>query len=724
MVVYTTDGMHRMLVLKVPPRKFNGPQQRYEHARRQMTFHDTGDGLYAPGVRYTDERYRHFLPEEAELEKACKEGHRMEFVTKPIRYERDNHPSCYEYADRSEADCLRAAQAGVLEGPLWYEPWSITPLGSLYNTEKDKFRNVWNARASGVNEAMVPASAEYDYIEDVLRLQRPRCLMDGFDLSDAFWNNARYQPHCDYMGVQLPVSKAFYRARYDMFGFTDAPKHQAEVAQVFKRMLNNTVYADGRSECTGVFVDDGHTVHDEELGVEEATSRVEAAHAQLAKAGIRVSEKKTQWPSQVKDYVGREIHSVPQHVGAARPRVEKYVAAANKLLSDYPEGTPVPRQELAAVVGKFQFLAPLVKGGQNMLAPIYRARDDFTDPGARDWSAKAQWGTDGGIAYQDRRHIVDFPAHERAPHKSSNFREASTFASTVELLGPEFAGGRMLGRSDNSTTVSLVNRQGTMASELWPVCERLFRAARLYDLDVAAKHIPGKENDLSDGLSCYVRHKDYSDWQYRRDEFESLGQHTVYPFTLDGGADPVGTNSHLPRFCSVVDSFLRRDLRGEHVYANPDFSVIGEYLRHFLEHYRSSPGDTSGVFVLPVWDTYDWWPLVRGGRVLKYYSRGSHLFTSPEWRHLQQPDGSYAFGSERAFRGPTHWAVVVLYFPPTVPCRRGVTGAQAVGEAGGRGAGRRVPVLSGDAQRDRRLLSGLRPDVLPAMLYGQHSTAA
>jgi len=51
MVVYTTDGMHRMLVLKVPPRKFNGPQQRYEHARRQMTFHDTGDGLYAPGVR-------------------------------------------------------------------------------------------------------------------------------------------------------------------------------------------------------------------------------------------------------------------------------------------------------------------------------------------------------------------------------------------------------------------------------------------------------------------------------------------------------------------------------------------------------------------------------------------------------------------------------------------------------------------------------------------------
>ena len=143
----------------------------------------------------------------------------MEFVQKPPRYRRDNHPSCYEFADRSEADLLRSVGKGVLEGPLHYEPWSVTPLGSIYQPEKDKFRNVWNARASRVNESLEPASADYDYLEDILKLQRPACWQHGWDLSDAFWNNPRYQPHCDYMGVMTPVSKDFYRARYDMFGF-------------------------------------------------------------------------------------------------------------------------------------------------------------------------------------------------------------------------------------------------------------------------------------------------------------------------------------------------------------------------------------------------------------------------------------------------------------------------------------------------------------------------
>eukprot|EP00854_Cymbomonas_tetramitiformis_P028437 gene28437-biopygen29531 len=307
----------------------------------------------------------------------------MQFVTKPKRFRRDNHPSCYLHADRSEEDCLRAAQAGVLEGPLWYEPWCVTPLGSLYDPVKDKFRNIWNARNSGVNESMVPATAKYDYLEDVLSLQRPRCWMDGFDMKDAFWNNPRWQPHCDYMGVQLPLSKGFYRARYDMFGFADAPQHQADMSQVFKRMLNDTVHSEGRSECTGIFVDDGHTVHDSDMSLCEATTRTQASLTQLGRVGVRVSDKKTQWPSKVKDFIGREIHSEPQLVGASKSRIDKYVKAATDLLTKYPPGTPVPRRELATVVGKFQFLAPLIKGGQNMLSPIYEARDTFTCPETR-----------------------------------------------------------------------------------------------------------------------------------------------------------------------------------------------------------------------------------------------------------------------------------------------------------------------------------------------------
>ena len=45
-------------------------------------------------------------------------------------------------------------------------------------------------------------------------------------------------------------------------------------------------------------------------------------------------------------------------------------------------------------------------------------------------------------------------------------------------------------------------------------------------------------------------------------------------FSLDGGADIVGSNSYLARFRSVTDSFLDHSLEGEHVHANPDFELI------------------------------------------------------------------------------------------------------------------------------------------------------
>ncbi|KAK3280117.1 hypothetical protein CYMTET_12027 [Cymbomonas tetramitiformis] len=165
----------------------------------------------------------------------------------------------------------------------------------------------------------------------------------------------------------------------------------------------------------------------------------------------------------------------------------------------------------------------------------------------------------------------------------------------------------------------------------------------------------------------------------------------AWPFTLDGGAYPVGTNAQLPRYRSVVDGFEDTPVDGEHVYANPDYERVRQYLEHFLRCQRRSPGTTAGTFVLPVWDTYDWWRLLKGARLVRWYPKGSHLFTSPEWRALSEGDGTYAFGQERAFRGSTHWpVVVVVHFPPLLPSRRDRCVPEArVGPASMR-AGRRL----------------------------------
>ncbi|KAK3233696.1 hypothetical protein CYMTET_56020 [Cymbomonas tetramitiformis] len=467
-----------------------------------------------------------------------------------------------------------------------------------------------------------------------------------------------------------------------MFGFADVPQHQPDMARVLKRYLNATVPSDGQFQCTGIFVDDGHTVHDSTLGVDEATVRTEAELTALERMGIRVFKHETQYPSTVKDYIGRGIHSMPQYVTASGSRIEKYTRAAEELVESSTVDGRVSRRSLAAIVGKYQFLAPLVRSEQNMLVPLYRARDAFVEP------FMAEWGVGAVSAVGTGR--------GSGPHKSSNFREASTAAAAVELLGPSHRGERLLLRTDNATTMSMVNKQGTMAPDLWPVCRRMFDSAALYDLDLAAEHIPGVENWLSDGLSRYVRRKDYSDWQYRRDEFESIAGMMAMPFTLDGGADPVVTNANLPRYRSVVDGFTRSPVDGEHVYSNLDYACVWEYLEHFLTCQRRSPFETADTFVLPVWDTYDWWPLLKGAHVLRVYSKGSELFTSPEWRNLAAGDGTYAFGAERAFRGSTHWPVVVVHFPPLLPGRRDRAAPEGSGTPSSLRARRAVPMLTGD----------------------------
>jgi hypothetical protein len=227
----------------------------------------------------------------------------------------------------------------------------------------------------------------------------------------------------------------------------------------------------------------------------------------------------------------------------------------------------------------------------------------------------------------------------------------------------------VLYRSDNSATVSIINRQGTMAKDLLPLSTEIQYVCELFDIDLAALHIPGVLNKLADILSRFKRGKDFSDWEFRDDLFRAYQEKLPHTFTIDGAADTLGTNAKVPRFCSRHRSFTDTPLQNEHVWCNPDFEKIYEFLVHFLQCQRAAPHTTSGVFVLHVWADKVWWSLLRGARVLDSFAVRSNLFTSPDWRKLERADGTFGFGGTRVARGSTNWPVVVVYFPALVPDR-------------------------------------------------------
>lgn len=345
----------------------------------------------------------------------------------------------------------------------------------------------------------------------------------------------------------------------------------------------------------------------------------------------------------------------------------------------------------------------------------YMDKHSSTSAGIPVYTGDADKGA-AGVWYRDQRHIHPFPPSEQPPYRSSNWRELTTALIGLQKYGHLWPGQRVLYRSDNSTTVAAINKQGSPVGDLNVVVEEILATAHHLGVDLAATHIPGVVNGLADRLSRHRRLVDTDDWKLRTALFQELHRYLREEWledgelTLDGGADVVGNNAQLPRFCSEVDSIFDRDLRGEHLWVNPAFSKIYSILLHFLQAYHASPHNTSGTFLLPEWLDRPFWRLTKGAKLIARYPKGTRAFTSPDWRALggARGKGEHTYGPQRVDRGVTRWPFVVIHFPCTVSRRSPVAGVlrdHATHPA--RQARPDVPTLRGDAAADRLLLRRL-----------------
>ena len=1118
LVAHTFDRGRRLMVLKVPPQQFSSTKERFTHAQRQATYNDDTYGRYAPGVTLNPDYLRFLQPNEEHLRQGFLYGYPILRSGPLPRFQGKNYKSCVELKDRAGADLDRQAALGKLEGPLHYAPDNVCALGSIYfPPPKDKFRNVWDFTASGLNPQTIVPNTRFDLLQDVLIQQRPDCWQSGFDMKDAFWNWARNQLDCEYMGVRHPVTGEYYRARFAIFGGSDCPWIQAENAQVIKRILNTEGLKHCTSprtrdystfKCTGIFVDDGHCIHDSSLTREEANEQTRSYTRTLTEY-FGISEKKTQWPEKVKDYVGVDIDATRQIVSIRPERRKKYIAAIDEMLehlerqpasgvslldlcggigtaahalvangtalrkhmlvdidpqatamaqhyssllhsrfsahyakdaldltlpqdvcalteehvlrmgpvdlvmaawpcqglskantrgqglrdgrsglfweclrvlrlvrkhnphvqflfenvdfSDRPhlqeeyrqvsaalnvqpftfdaawvsaahrirsywcswditedprnaprttldsvldvdhipmsstytdssqhgraplnrKGQPqavfttitrtedtysqrrgeayvwdvdfctlvtprieeiermlgllsgataapnatraarraacgnvidrralswlfaqgtlgrstdaqghslVQRTALASLVGKLQFCAELVPGGQSLLTHCYRARDAFSATEFATRSVRGQWrkdvtvtsshellrelrtwrrilrrgssrryyleprpresgfwkgvvedsdaymdehwatssgipafridaaGTSGGSAYLHHRHIHQFPEKQSKPHESSNFRELYMFLVALRQYGHLWKGQRVLGRCDNTTAVSVINRQGTHAPRLHKLAKRIIALARKLDVEIAATHIKGELNVLADRLSRYVRSFDSTDWMYDPALFAAIDE-LVGPHTVDAQSDPVGHNSQCARYWSVVDSCYDHSFTHESVWANSDFKQLEAILEKFRDDFRHSPYDTSLTLLVPCWGHRKFWRKLKGGKVVAYHPQGSHVFTSPHWERLRRGRNVFSMGAHRTSRGPTAWDVAVVHFPCAWDprCGQDATPHSQTGESYAERRRRldAMPTLSGRPEYDMHLLSQLSAPPLP-----------
>ena len=188
---------------------------------------------------------------------------------------------------------------------------------------------------------------------------------------------------------------------------------------------------------------------------------------------------------------------------------------------------------------------------------------------------------------------------------SSALLEITALLKALQTL-EEVRECQVLWRSDNAQLFWDVNRMKSARESLNVVLRRIADLLRTRKVVLRVEWIPREQNTLADQLS---KIRD-NDWMLHPRLFERICSITKVEPTLDCFA--TAQNRLVPRFISrfreegCVDAdFFRQSLKGEVIWANPPFNLMGSVLRHLRAH------PTKGILVVPVWVTQPWWPLLQ-----------------------------------------------------------------------------------------------------------------
>lgn len=162
-------------------------------------------------------------------------------------------------------------------------------------------------------------------------------------------------------------------------------------------------------------------------------------------------------------------------------------------------------------------------------------------------------------------------------------------------------------RTDNTTALSYLRREGGRQCDLARAMEPATRALHRWRTHLTTSHIPGVENGLADALSR--RDTDRHNWALHPTAFAAI-ERQFGTIDMDWFAD--STNAKHKRFASRrpdprsshVGAF-RGDWRAhQHNYWCPPMPMIAKTLRKIEDE------EAHGVIVVPRWLAQPWWPML------------------------------------------------------------------------------------------------------------------
>ena len=554
-----------------------------------------------------------------------RDGHRIDFTERPefgpIRETPLPRETNLKSILMEEVDKLVSKNAIIpIYPPFGPGFWSTFFLATKKNGE---WRPIINLKP--LNIYIKPEKFKMENLPTILKAPIKGSWAASIDLKDAYLHVPIHPS--DRKWLRFMINKQAYTFKCLPFGLSTAPRVFTRVVQeagAFLRRLGIKIF---------MYLDDWLIIDD----TEEATSRaVETVLKEITQLGFIVNlEKSCLIPSQYPIFLGARLDLVSGRVFPTQERIQNLISHARSFLWK----KTAPASEWLRILGflaSMVDLVPFCRFHMRMTQMYFvRNYDPLTQPQSLilfiipEVRAEIKWWTHNtnleiGTLFPHPSHQMTlttdasmrgwggFTQHTAA-HGTWSSAEAFHHINMLELwavrnslgdLETSVTGKRVLVRSDNTTVVAYINKQGGTKSE--PLCREtlsLLQWCQKRGIFLSAIHIPGIDNVLADNLSRGVS-SNVSDWSLASHVFHDLLSLRNFP-TVDLFA--TNLNKQLRTYCSrfqdhqawAVDalSISWKDLRA---YAFPPIPLIDKILQKIQEE------DCEILLVAPFWPKRQW----------------------------------------------------------------------------------------------------------------------
>ncbi|XP_052228265.1 uncharacterized protein LOC127842674 isoform X1 [Dreissena polymorpha] len=188
-----------------------------------------------------------------------------------------------------------------------------------------------------------------------------------------------------------------------------------------------------------------------------------------------------------------------------------------------------------------------------------------------------------------------------------NYLELKAVHLSLENFVPILKNKHVLIRSDNSSTVQYLNKQGgTKSMRLCELAQRIWFLALHHNMKLKSVHIKGQTNVLADFLS---RHQlQATEWSLNKTVVNHLFWMWETPL-IDLFA--TAENKQCPVFCSwnldtlaLTQDALSISWEGMMAYAFPPISLLGKVLKHMMKF------QCELILIAPMWERQHWYPMI------------------------------------------------------------------------------------------------------------------